>query len=116
MDNPLWATPFGPTWGYLCLVLQGVFQRPLTLILLQKYRDTNGSRIVIQIGGVETLFCQVEGILLQKYRYTNGRCIAIFLKSIRVRGRFDFPDKFGVSYKEQQEDQWDPHKARAKEG
>ena len=30
----------------------GVFQRPLTLILLQKYRDTNGSRIVIKIGGV----------------------------------------------------------------
>ena len=30
----------------------GVFQRPLTLIPLQKYRDTNGRRIVIQIGGV----------------------------------------------------------------
>ena len=29
-----------------------LFQRPLTLYtLLQKYRDTNGSRIVIQIGG-----------------------------------------------------------------
>ena len=27
----------------------GVFPRPLTLILLQKYRDTNGRRIVIQI-------------------------------------------------------------------
>ena len=35
----------------------GVFQRPLTLILLQKYRDTNGRRIVIQIGGVYTTFC-----------------------------------------------------------
>ena len=30
----------------------GVFQRPPTPILLQKYRDRNGSRIVIQIGGV----------------------------------------------------------------
>ena len=27
-------------------------QRPLTLVLLQKYRDTNGRRIVLQIGGV----------------------------------------------------------------
>ena len=27
----------------------GVSQRPLTLIVLQKYRDTNGSRIVIQL-------------------------------------------------------------------
>ena len=32
----------------------GVSQRPLTLILLQKYRDTNGRRIAIQIGGVYT--------------------------------------------------------------
>ena len=33
-------------------IASGLLQRPLTLILLQKYRDTNGSRIVIQIGGV----------------------------------------------------------------
>ena len=45
----------------------GVFQRPLTLILLQQYRDTNGSRIAIQIGGVHATFCQEEGVLLQKY-------------------------------------------------
>ena len=70
----------------------GVLQRPLTPILLQKYRDTNGRRIVIQIGGVYTTFCQKEGILLQKYRDRNGRCIAILLKSIGVRGRFDSPD------------------------
>ena len=44
----------------------GVFQRPLTLILLQKYRDTNGRRIVIQIGGVYSTFCQEEGMLLPK--------------------------------------------------
>ena len=66
----------------------GVFQRPLTLILLQKYRDTNGRRIVIQIGGVYTTFCQEEGLLLQKYRDRNGRCIAILFKSIGVRGEF----------------------------
>ena len=41
----------------------GVFQRPLTLILLQKQRDTNGRRIVIQIGGVYTTLCQEKGIL-----------------------------------------------------
>ena len=64
----------------------GVFQRPLTLILLQKYRDTNGSRIVMQIGGVYTTFCQKEGILLQKYRDRNGRCIAILFRSIRGQG------------------------------
>ena len=63
------------------------------LILLQKYRDTNGRRIVIQIGGAYTTFCQEEGILLQKYRDRNGRCIAILFKSIGVRGRFDSPDK-----------------------
>ena len=68
-----------------------VFQRPLTLILLQKCRDINGSRIVIQIGGVYTTFCREEGILLQKYRDRNGRCIAILFKSIGVRGRFDSP-------------------------
>ena len=72
--------------------LLGVSQQPLTLILLQKYRDTNGRRIVIQIGGVYTTFFQEEGILLQKYRDRNGRCIAILLRSIRVRGRFDSSD------------------------
>ena len=72
-----------------CFFLQelGVFQRPLTLILMQKYRDTNGRRIVIQIGGLHATFCPEEGILLQKYRDRNGRCIMILFKSIRVRGR-----------------------------
>ena len=81
--------------AFVCVCLRllasaylGVFQRPLTLILPQKYRDTNGSRIVIQIGGVYTTFCQEEGILLQKYADRNGRCIAILFKSIGVRGRF----------------------------
>ena len=77
----------------LSLYLSGVSQRPLTLILLQKYRNTNGSRIVIQIGGVYTALCQKEGILSQKYRDRNGRCIAILFKSIGVRGRFDSPDE-----------------------
>ena len=67
-------------------------QRPLTLILLRKHRDANGRRVVIQIGGVYTNFCQKEGILLQKYRDRNGRRVAILVKSIRVRGRFDSPE------------------------
>ena len=51
---------------------------PLTVVLLQKYRDTNERHIVIQIGGVyTTTFCEGEGILLQKHRERNGRCIAI---------------------------------------
>ena len=70
----------------------GVFQRPLTLILLQQYRNTNGSRIVIQIGGVYTDFCQEERILLPRYRDRNGRCIAIPFNSIGVRGPFDSPE------------------------
>ena len=69
-----------------------VSQRPLTLILLQKYGDTNGRRIVIQIGGVYTSFCQEEGILLQKYHDRNGRCIATLFKSIGVGGPFDPPE------------------------
>ena len=61
-------------------------------MLLQKHRDTNGSRIVMQIGGVCATFCQEEGILLQKHRDRNGRCVAIPFTSIGVRGRFDAPD------------------------
>ena len=77
----------------LSYINMGVFQRPLTLILLQKYRDTNGTRIVIQIGGVYTTLCQEEGIVLQKYRARNGRCIAMLFRSIGVRGRFGPPEK-----------------------
>ena len=69
----------------------GVFQRPLTLILPKMYRDTNGRRIVIQIGGVYSTFCQEEGILLPKYRDRNGRSIAILFESIGVGGRLDSP-------------------------
>ena len=79
--------------AWFAIIGLGVSQRPLTLILLQKYRDTNGSRIVMQIGGVYTTLCQKEGILLQKYRDRNGRCIAILFKCIGVRGRFDSPDR-----------------------
>ena len=39
----------------------GVFQRPQTLILLQKYRDANVSRIVIQIGGLYILLLPPKG-------------------------------------------------------
>ena len=38
----------------------------LTGMLLQKSRDTNGSHIVIQLGGVYTTFCQEESILSSK--------------------------------------------------
>ena len=73
----------------MCVQLElGVYQRPLTRILLQKHCDTNGSRIVIQIGGLYTTFCQDEGIFWQNYRDTNGRCIAILFKSIGVKGRY----------------------------
>ena len=58
----------------------GVFQRPLTRILPQKHRDTNGSRIVIQIGGVYTTFCQAEGIHWQKYAIEMGGVSRYFSK------------------------------------
>ena len=74
-----------------------VFQRSLTLVLLQKYRDANGSRIMIQTGGVYTTFCQEEGILVHKFCNRNGRCIAILSQSIKVGGRFDSPDKWVVA-------------------
>ena len=95
-----WLKSSGASGGSLHL---GVFQRPLTLILLQKYRDTNGRHIVIQIGGVTgvyTTLCQKEGIHLQKYRDRNGKCIAILFQSIGVRGRCGFPDSHeGASLK-----------------
>ena len=50
----------------------------------EKYHDTNGRHIVIQIGCVYTTFCLKEGMLWPKYRDRNGRCIAILFKSIGV--------------------------------
>ena len=67
-------------------------QRPLTLILLQKYRNTNGRRIVIQIGGVYTTFCQEGGTLLQRYAIEMGGVSRYFFTCIGVRGRFDSPE------------------------
>ena len=92
-QNPLFAH-FGPEARFrVCTGQSGSQrQRPLTLILLQKYRDTNGSCIVIQIGDAYTSVCAKKGILLQKYCDRNGRCIAILFKSIGVRGRFDSPE------------------------
>ena len=45
-----------------------------------KYRDTNGSRIVIQIGDVYTTLCQEGGILLQKYAIEMGGVSRYFSK------------------------------------
>ena len=72
----------------------GVSQRPLTLILSQKYRDTNGRRIVIQIGGVYTTSCHREGIHLQKYAIEMGGVSRYFFACIGVRGRFDSPELY----------------------
>ena len=57
----------------------GAFQRPLTLILLKKYRDTNGRRIVIQYKSVvyvllsakkKAYFCTSIDIEKKVYRDT----------------------------------------------
>ena len=86
-----------PKLHFLSERFLGVFNGPLTLIY---FRDTNGRRIVIQLGGVLTTFCQEDGILLQKYRDRNGRCIAILFKSIGVRGRFDSLEEFPQNLKQ----------------
>ena len=61
----------------------------LILILLQKYCDTNGSRVVIHIGGACTAFCQEEGILLQKILHSNEVYRDTFQK---YQGRLDSPE------------------------
>ena len=55
-------------------------QRPLTLILLQKYRDTNGRRIVIQIGGVYTTLCQKRAYFCQSMAIEMGGVSRYFSK------------------------------------
>ena len=57
----------------------------LTNRIKQKHCDTNGRRIVIQLGGVHTTFCPEEGIL---YRYN----IAILPQIVGVRCQFDSPE------------------------
>ena len=59
----------------------------LTRILLQKYRNANGRRIAIRVGGVPTTFCQEEGILWQKNHDRNGRRTAILSE---LGSRFDW--------------------------
>ena len=43
-------------------------------------------------------FCQEGGILLQKYRDRNGSCATILFKGMGVRGRFDSPDLKKLQY------------------
>ena len=69
-----------------------MFQRPLTLILLQKYRDTNGS---------DTNWRCIYYFLPERVGHPFLKSIAIemggvsryFLKSIGVRGRLDSPEE-----------------------
>ena len=92
-NDPRMSTRYPSRKLHLWADFLGVSQRPLTLILLEKHRDTNGSRIMIQIGGVYVrLSAKRTPILLQKYRDRNGRCGAMLFKSIGVRGRCDSPD------------------------
>ena len=64
LQQALWVATFAFTIDFDVLFLRA-FQRPLTLMLLQEFRDRNGSRIVIQIG-VYTTFCQEADIVLRK--------------------------------------------------
>ena len=104
LSHYLWRFPEKYPWKMRCFrnpaieFFLGVSQTtPLTLLLLQKHRDRNGRRIMIQIGGGYTAFCQEEGILLQKYRDRNGRCVAILFKSIGVMGRCASPEFYYLS-------------------
>ena len=86
MVSQIWADFYFPGQQHLA-----VSQRPLTLILLQKYCDTNGRRIAIQIGGVYTTFCQEEGILLQTYAIEMGGVSRYFSKVLGSGVDFYFP-------------------------
>ena len=69
-----------------CSILFGDVPTTLTLVLPQKYRDTNGSRIMMQIGGVYITFCQDEGILLLKYRNRMGGLWRYFSRKVSGSG------------------------------
>ena len=58
----------------------GVFQRPLTLILLQKHRDRSGSHIVIQIGGVYTTVWQKRAYCCKSITIEMGGVLRYFSK------------------------------------
>ena len=53
-----------------------MFQRPLTLILLQRHRDINRRRSLMQSGDAHMTYNQLEGIVMPEHRDTSGRCIA----------------------------------------
>ena len=53
--NTVTAKKHVPNFLHQTRRVLGVFQQSLTLILLQKYRDTKGSHIVIQIGGAHAI-------------------------------------------------------------
>ena len=62
---PFWVCPLDPSDILFKQVAErfchlGVFQRPLTLILLQQYYDTNGRHIVTQTGGAYMLISPVS--------------------------------------------------------
>ena len=61
--------PSHPPYSNWRTLLLGLFQRPLTLILRQEYRDTSGSRIVIQIGGAYTTL-RAKGTLISEPRFS----------------------------------------------
>ena len=66
----------------------GVFERPLTLILLQKHRDTNGRRVVMRIGVCIYYFLPREGHLFAKAsRKRNLRCIVLRYFAKKKRGQ-----------------------------
>ena len=50
----------------------GVFQRPLTLILLQKYHDTNKRGIVRQIGRAYTLSAKRRAYICKSIAIETG--------------------------------------------
>ena len=75
------------------LVTLGVLQRLLTLIF---HRDTDGSRIVLQMGGVCTTLRQDEGMLCKSIAIGMGGVSRYFSKVLGSWGRFDSPDLLGT--------------------
>ena len=74
----------------------GVSQRPLTLILLQKYSDIKGSRIVIQIGGVYILLSAVlKHRVLERKRRPNANASVLGTQRFRTLS-LRTPTEFGL--------------------
>ena len=75
-----------------CFYIFEVFQRPLTLGLLQMHRDTNCSCIMLQWVVYISLPTSKRACFAKRFGDRSRRGIAILFKSIAVKCRWESPD------------------------